>query len=118
MIEHLYEKHGCKKYWFVMGPEDNYENVKRIAALRAYMDEKQLTYSESDFYCESFEYQCGVNGFEKLLETHDKGRLPQAIICGNDNIAVGVCEAATAHGYQVPEDFCVTGFDNLMPCKL
>ena len=80
MIEHLYEKHGCKKYWFVMGPEDNYENVKRIAALRAYMDEKQLTYSESDFYCESFEYQCGVNGFEKLLETHDKGRLPQAII--------------------------------------
>lgn len=66
----------------------------------------------SDFYCESFEYQCGVNGFEKLLETHDKGRLPQAIICGNDNIAVGVCEAATAHGYQVPEDFCVTGFDN------
>lgn len=49
MIEHLYEKHGCKKYWFVMGPEDNYENVKRIAALRAYMDEKQLTYSESDF---------------------------------------------------------------------
>ena len=42
----------------------------------------------------------------------DKGRLPQAIICGNDNIAVGVCEAATAHGYQVPEDFCVTGFDN------
>lgn len=112
MIEHLYEKHGCKKYWFVMGPEDNYENVKRIAALRAYMDEKQLTYSESDFYCESFEYQCGVNGFEKLLETHDKGRLPQAIICGNDNIAVGVCEAATAHGYQVPEDFCVTGFDN------
>lgn len=112
MIEHLYEKHGCKKYWFVMGPEDNYENVKRIAALRAYMDEKQLTYSESDFYCESFEYQCGVNGFEKLLETHDKGRLPQAIICGNDNIAVGVCEAATAHGYQVPKDFCVTGFDN------
>ena len=93
-----------------MGPEDNYENVKRISALKTYMDEKQLVYSESDFYCESFEYQCGVNGFERLLETHDA--LPEAIICGNDNIAVGVCEAAAAHGYQVPEDFCVTGFDN------
>ena len=64
------------------------------------MDEKQLTYSESDFYCESFEYQCGVNGFEKLLETHDKGRLPQAIICGNDNIAVGVCRGS--HGARIP----------------
>ena len=42
MIEHLYEKHGCKKYWFVMGPEDNYENVKRMAALKAFSDYAQL----------------------------------------------------------------------------
>ena len=63
-----------------------------------------------DLYCESYEYKCGVHGFEKLLTLH--GKLPDAIICANDNIAVGVCETAEAHGYKAPDDFLVTGFDN------
>ena len=54
--------------------------------------------------------KCGVHGFEKLLTLH--GKLPDAIICANDNIAVGVCETAEAHGYKAPDDFLVTGFDN------
>lgn len=30
MIAHLHEKHGCRNYWLIMGPEVNYENRKRI----------------------------------------------------------------------------------------
>ena len=45
-----------------------------------------------------------------MLKTH--GEVPEAIICANDNIAVGVCEAAKQKGYHIPNDFCVTGFDN------
>ena len=110
VMEHLYTCHGCRNYWFVMGPEDNYESLRRLEAIKDYLQEKGLAFSEKDFFCGSFEYQCGLHGFEKLLETHEK--LPQAVVCGNDNIAVGVCEAAAAAGYRVPEDFCVTGFDN------
>lgn len=42
----------------------------------------------------------------------EKGTLPDAVICANDNIAVGVIEAAAIRGYHVPDDFCVTGFDD------
>ena len=38
--------------------------------------------------------------------------LPDAIICANDNLAVGVCNRAEALGLSVPKDFKVTGFDN------
>jgi len=110
VIKHLHQCHGCRKYWFIMGPEGNYENGRRLRALKDYMTDSKIPFSEDDFYLESFEYQCGVNGFESLYAKHHT--LPEAVICGNDNIAVGVCEAAKAHGYTAPQDFLVTGFDN------
>lgn len=110
IIEHMHKKHGCQSYWFIMGPRRNYENIKRMEGLKAYMAENQIPYSEDDFYFGSFEYACGVEGFETLYRTHEI--LPDAIICANDNIAVGVGEASLKHGFHIPEDFKMTGFDN------
>lgn len=110
MIEHLHKKHGCEKFWFVMGPDDNYESNKRAEALRDYMTENNLPFTDDQFYFGNFEVTCGINGFEKLLTSH--GELPDAVVCANDNIAVGVCEAARERGLSIPTDFLVTGFDN------
>ncbi|MBO5335531.1 MAG: GGDEF domain-containing protein [Lachnospiraceae bacterium] len=110
VIAHLHQKHNCKKFWFIMGPEGNYENVLRTNALKDYMKECNLPYSEEDFYHGDFDYRSGVQSFKKLMDIHE-GK-PDAIICVNDNIAVAVCETAKEYGYRVPEDFCVTGFDN------
>lgn len=110
MIVHLHECHGSRRFWFIMGPEDNYENGQRTAALRDYASEKRLPCSEEDFYFESYDYLCGVHGFESLFGRH--GEIPDAVVCCNDNVAVGVCEAAAEYGFHVPEDFRVTGFDN------
>lgn len=110
MIAHLHEKHGCRNYWLIMGPEVNYENRKRIIALTDYMKEHNIPFSYDQLYCESFEYRCGGHGFEALYEKHKS--IPEAIICANDNIAVGVCESVKAHGYSIPDDVIVTGFDN------
>ena len=110
MMEHLYEKHQCRNFWFLMGPESNYEACRRAEAVEDYLQQKGIFCSKNDFYYESFEYECGVHGFEKLYENH--GRLPDAIVCGSDNIAVGVCEQAAAEGFFAPKDFLVTGFDD------
>lgn len=110
VIAHLHCQHSCRRFWFVMGSELNYENRQRTAALRDYAAEHQLPCSGEDFYFESYDYLCGVHGFEELFQKHRE--LPDAIICCNDNIAVGVCEAAAKYGYQAPKDFLVTGFDN------
>ncbi|MCM1182185.1 MAG: diguanylate cyclase [Roseburia sp.] len=113
IIGHLYEVHGCRRFWFIMGPKENYENSVRVSALRDFMERHKLAYSEDDFYFESYEYLCGYKGFMRMLGKLDEGaRLPDAVICANDNIAVGVLEAAAEKGYHVPEDFCVTGFDD------
>lgn len=110
IIQHLYAEHHCQKFWFVMGPTDNYENNIRTRSLKEFLEQNDIDYREEDFYFESYEYQCGYHGFLYLLEKH--GEVPQAVICANDNIAIGVCEAAVQKGYHIPDDFCVTGFDN------
>lgn len=110
IIRHLHQEHDCKSFWFIMGEQHNYECVKRVQALEEYMRVRNIPFSQEDFFFESFAYQCGEHGFEQLLSIH--GRLPDAIICANDNIAVGVCEAADKMGYHAPEDFRITGFDN------
>ncbi len=113
IMEHLYSTHGCRRFWFIMGPKSNYENNIRTDALKEFMQSHQLVYKESDFYFESYEYTCGYRGFTYLVSRLGEGeKLPDAIVCASDNIAVGVMEAAGKMGYRIPEAFCVTGFDN------
>lgn len=107
---HVYNIHRCRKYWFLMGPEDNYENQLRTRAIKDYLGSRGVDCSESYFYFESYECNCGYKGFIKLLKEH--GGVPEAVICANDNIAIGACKAAEEMGYDVPRDFLVTGFDN------
>lgn len=38
---------------------------------------------------------------------------PRAVVCGSDEIAIGVMEYAVKHGIRVPEDVAVTGCDGL-----
>lgn len=44
--------------------------------------------------------------------------LPDAFICGNDDMALGLIEVLTEAGYHLPDDVIVTGFDNLASSKL
>lgn len=39
--------------------------------------------------------------------------LPDAVVCANDDMAIGYIKMAEQFGYKVPDDVLVTGFDNL-----
>ncbi|MFX9112534.1 substrate-binding domain-containing protein, partial [Acinetobacter baumannii] len=39
--------------------------------------------------------------------------LPTAFMCVNDHTAIGVMMGLSARGYHVPQDFSVTGFDDI-----
>lgn len=52
-------------------------------------------------------------GREALAELVDAGRLPTALVCGNDVLALGVMLEAQRRGLHVPRDLSITGFDDL-----
>lgn len=108
VMGHLHGHHGCKSFWFIMGPKDNYENQRRDDSIREYLREHQI--EQYQCYYGDFGCECGISGFEKLLAVNP---LPDAIVCANDNIAVGVLSAAEKRGLFAPTDFLLTGFDDL-----
>ena len=112
VIRHLHREMGLTDFWFAMGPEDNYENRIRTQALRDYCRDNDLPCECDRFHAESFLLESGIHAFEGLYRLRGR-RLPQAVICANDSIAVGVCRAAEAAGLNVPRDLLATGFDNL-----
>ncbi len=112
MIRMLHEDMGLSDFWFLMGPPDNYENVIRTAALKEYCAAMGLPCEDWRFYAESYAWISGANGFRALFD-RTGGKLPQAIVCANDPIAVGACDTAEQQGIKVPEDVLISGFDNL-----
>lgn len=111
VIRYLHREMGLTDFWFVMGPPDNYENYDRAQGLLDYCKENGLACGDDRFFSESFIIECGIHAFRALRARHD-GTLPQAVICANDHIALGICHAAEEAGFQIPRDFLVTGFDN------
>ncbi|WP_437757797.1 substrate-binding domain-containing protein [Sorangium sp. So ce1389] len=49
--------------------------------------------------------------FRTLLERD--GKLCTALVAGNDEMAIGALNAIRAHGYRVPDDIAVVGFDDI-----
>ncbi len=48
----------------------------------------------------------------------EKRELPDAFICGNDEMALGLMDTLKKSGVRIPENVIVTGFDNLTSAEL
>lgn len=53
------------------------------------------------------------DGWDAFGKLWDGPQRPEAIICGNDQMALGVLQAALHAGVRVPDELQITGFDDL-----
>lgn len=111
IFDHLYDKHGCRTFRFIMGPEENYENSMRSRALIDKAAEKGLPESSYTMHYYDYDVNSGVRAFREMRENNEG--FPDAVICANDNIAVGFLLEAQSMGFDAPADFLITGFDDL-----
>lgn len=110
MVEHMLKVHNCKVFNYLGGAKTHEENAERF---RAYCDclKKYGIAIEEDrvMHC-NFLHSDGRMAYHswKKIGKH----LPDALICANDNMAIGYCEEAAKDGYYAPDDIRVSGFDN------
>lgn len=57
-----------------------------------------------------FTHEGGVQAMERLLAAHPD---LDAVVVGSDNMAAGAVRALKDHGYSIPDDVAVIGFDDL-----
>ncbi len=58
----------------------------------------------------NYSAQSGFDAMQSLLQQEPH---PTALFAGNDTIALGAMAAIKAHGFQIPEDIAVVGFDDI-----
>ena len=111
ITEHIISEHGARKIAFVSGPLNSSVATDRIDACRNVLKRHGLTLDENLIFDGQWTRIGGRNAAEKLLDLG--GELPDAIMCGNDDMALSVIECLNEHGIRVPKDIAVTGFDAL-----
>lgn len=110
-VEHLKEL-GHEDIRFVTIQSADYDSMERMEAFTAYTTNGistgnivQMKPVGGDHKKTTFAY------FDKKMSA-GKYTLPDAYICLNDNVAIGVIHALAKYGVRVPEDVSVVGYDN------
>ena len=114
LAEHLIEKHGVKRIVFVSGIKDNEECAIRKQAVEDALAERGLKLMDTVWA--GYDYLTATTLANDWI---DEGReLPDAFVCANDHMALGIMEILGQRGYKIPDDVIVTGFDNVRESKI
>lgn len=109
IVNYLLET-GSRDICFFSLPRSSQPNQFRIRGYRqAYQDHGLKLDMDQVRYCEPY-IPDGIAAMEQLL---DEGLTQGTICCGCDLIAIGAIKAIQDRGLRVPEDFRVTGYDDI-----
>jgi LacI family transcriptional regulator len=111
LARHLLRDHGYQTLAFVAGLADSPDSVARGETIAAEAAAAGATLLTGPQWQGNYYAAGGARVIERLFA--DGAALPRAIVCANDQTALGVVYALAQHGVDVPADVAVTGFDDI-----
>ncbi|MBW3090046.1 LacI family DNA-binding transcriptional regulator [Bifidobacterium sp. 82T25] len=115
IVEHLILVHDVRRVEFI-GDCSNYDTCSRFAALCKYLHDRGLEVPTRPLDDNSM-----ANADVRLVglcEAIENGRLPQALVCANDQTAFEVIQVLRDAGLDIPHDVIVTGFDGVLASRV
>lgn len=109
IVEHLIREHQCARLCYIAGPPLSEAATERRRAFEDAMEKHHLDCSDDQILVGYWNERGAKSTVEDFLCHH---QCPEAFVCANDQMAIGVMQALQNKGYRVPEDVLVTGFDN------
>lgn len=109
IVEHLIREHQCSRLCYMAGPPLSEAAIERRHAFADAMKNHRLDCCDDQIMVANWNERSARKVVEEFLCHH---QCPEAFVCANDQMAMGVMQALENKGYRVPEDVCVTGFDN------
>lgn len=111
LARHLIDDHGYLTLAYLAGHADSPDNVARRQALAEAAASAGVRFIEGPQWQGNYYAAGGARVISRLLA--DGAHLPRAIVCANDQTALGVIYALAQHGIDVPGEVAVTGYDDI-----
>lgn len=111
LVNHLVEHHLRRRLVFVGGPPDSPDGAARLEGFCRALEDAGLPRGPKSVVRGNFTEASGANAVGELLSR--PGPLPDAIVAGNDQMALGAISALEAKGVSIPRDMAVVGFDDV-----
>jgi LacI family transcriptional regulator len=111
LVRHLLA-HGYRRFAYVGSPNESPDVAGRYAAFCRCLDAADVE-PQRPVGC-AFDVAAGYAAARRVLAGR---RRPEAFVCANYEIALGVLEAAAEAGLAVPGDVAVTGWDDVMAAR-
>lgn len=113
-MEHLIEKHKCKKIAYLGGPKENNRDAgERLEAYCQVMKEHGFKIQEG--MIEYGDYSANsASLFGKILDNNPD---VDAVVCANDTMALSGYEECKKRGLIPGNDIAITGFDDIPEAK-
>lgn len=110
IVHHLAGVHGIRDFHYIAGFKNNNFSDDRKQVFKDVLSEYGISFSEDMVSYGDFWSVPAERAIKKLIE---EKRVPRAVVCANDVMAIAVSSALIKNGYRIPEDVIVTGFDGL-----
>ncbi len=108
VTSHLADVHGYPDICFIGGPPDSPDSASRLAGFRRAVAGGVV--AGGAVYHGDFTTAGGRRVAEQIIAA---GPVPRALVCANDQTAIGAMAALQHVGLSVPGDVAVTGFDGI-----
>ncbi len=111
LARHLLYDHGYRSISYIGGHVDSPDSIARFGTLAAEVADAGGELLTGPQWQGNYTAGGGARVMNSLLARRTD--LPRAIVCANDQTAIGVLDALERHGISVPGDVAVTGFDDI-----
>ncbi len=116
MIRHFVEVHNFRDICFMTGRMELEDARLRFDCYKRVMDECGIAVTDDMVFYGDY-WKAKAKGAVDHFLSGRTNTYPQAIVCANDYMALAVCRELGERGIRVPEDICVSGFDDLMEAQ-
>lgn len=110
LVTHLIDDLGVNDIAYVAGSADSPDDEERWRGFRSALDAAGIEAPAGPALRGDFTREGGRRAGRELLS---RGHLPRAVVCANDQMALGVIDTARIAGVEVPDQLIVTGFDGI-----
>lgn len=109
IVSHVLDVHKLTDVYFLTGHKGYSIAEERVEIFRNIMQDRGLEVSADRIFYGDFWYSSGAALADRMIS--GEVRMPQAIICASDHMAIGLVNRLHENGIRVPEDILVTGFE-------